>query len=1248
MKEKPRIIKHLSIRLTWHDNGWNGKSCKDPENNFSCHQDANVFIHETRVIQEKKCYTDPLKARNYIHNKYLQKNRCFLKYSRIGFLCKKHSYEFYNDDDFLIDIPPCDGFATFRDKDPFVHTKNPARKLDKYDKVAIEECIRKRGKDTKDEIRNWFQVNFSPQDYRRYIIDGKSVALFYTVNFPEETGKFIVGYSVIKEKNDDFLTFGNGETIFPNKSNSGKRWGEEWCFPLDEEDRYRFPFQELIESKNFELLAKVKELLRVEPQDERFFRNLSLFIPEHILLKYLRKLRQAVSLLELYDFNVYVGGDPSKIDAKIQDLTRSHLSFKYPGLPAIGRFLKWWNAFSDYEEHLDYEEDLKKELFKAVYKGKYFFKIGDKKFFIGSLRKNIHPINELSRDFIELLEKILVYYPISSEKILEGLKILIDKGILSIKDIVKNPYVLFEEFVPSQEGEISISFEDVDYGEYKRKVENSWKEEKQRFFLNPYRIRALIHEYFKTYRDDPGFIWVSFKDMENYVRQRLSSGLGIANYELNFEELLKSEKLRETIEVDWNKKFLTLKKLSNLERSVEETIGSLLKAVNSTGKSEEEVEFFIRKVFNESFIGKISKKEIEEKKQAILKVLSNKFTFISGVAGSGKSTLIKILIEILESLGESYRILTPTGKASERLRSEGVESDTIHYFLKKNGFIDNETFLFREDGEKQAIENLIIDEISMVPLDTLYYLLKAIDLNKLKRLIFVGDIKQLPPIGYGYPAKDIYRYLEQNSPRNLVKLEKSYRSQYQFINLANKLRKENLTPQDLEPYFTETINEENFQILKFSCKEELESLINRIIQKEGITKEQLSKDPEAFQVLAPKKEGYSGTNHLNHFIGNLLNGENFSWKDTKLIKLVNTYCPPEKVNCVETFNGMIGSVVWEDGWKVKFGENRKVPFSPEKLGYEYDYAYAITVHKSQGSEFGTVVVVLPGNLGNLFTRELLYTAFTRAKERLYLLVEDENILYETPLEIERSSKLFGENLLELPENTTYTSLSGVKILSKLDLYLSALFDLNGIDYYYKTAVADFEINDKKIHIVDLNTYQGKLKDQKIQEDYENIKLIYEKEIDIKSFLEKLSIKYDDKGEKSLLFEADTNFKVITHNGTVTRSISEAILMLFFDHLGLKYEYEKGTITSKGIKLLPDFYFPELELFWEHLGMLSDPYYLERWKEKKSLYEEIGIKVLSLADWKGERKCCIYTTEDDIKSLNILYATLKDKFAEAQG
>ena len=329
MKNQNKVTKHVSVRLTWHDNGWNGESCKDPKNNLSCQQDANLFIHKTQVINNNKCYTDTSKAKSYINN-YLNQNKCFLKHSKLGYVCTIHSAQLEEENE-IADIPPCDSFSTFREKDPYVHTKNPARKMDEFDEKALKICKKKNQKPW-DFVKNWNQVKYFPQDYRKHIINGFSIALFYTVNFPEESGKFVVGYSVIENKNDNFISRGSGQTEIFNKSNAGGRWGEEWCFILDEKARYRFPFQELIDSGNIELLEQVKNVLRVEPQDEKFFRNLSLFIPEHILIKYLKKLRQAVSLLELYGEDPQTGGDFSKIDAKIQQLTKTYLSFKYPGL----------------------------------------------------------------------------------------------------------------------------------------------------------------------------------------------------------------------------------------------------------------------------------------------------------------------------------------------------------------------------------------------------------------------------------------------------------------------------------------------------------------------------------------------------------------------------------------------------------------------------------------------------------------------------------------------------------------------------------------------------------------------------------------------------------------------------------------------------------------------------------------------------------------------------------------------------
>ena len=1229
-----RLLKHLSVRLTWHDRGWNGESCEDPEGNLSCRQDANVFIHKTKAVVNGRCYTDVKKAKAYIDS-YLKRNKWFLKHSKLGYLCRIHSSRQIEGEG-LADIPPCDSFSAFRDKEPYVHTKNPARKMDESDRRVLRSYKKKPW----DLVANWYQVKYFPQDYRRYIVEGSSVALFYTVNFPEESGKFVVGYAVIKGKNEDFISRGRGNTTIHNKSNAGRRWGEEWCFLLDEEDRYRFPFQELIRSGKVELLEQAKDLLRVEPQDERFFRNLSLFIPEHILLKYLKRLKQAASLLELYGIDPRIGGDPSKLDRKIQELTGAYLSFMYPGLPAVGRFLGWESAFSDYEENLDFEEEIKDSLFEAVKNHGDYFNVNGKRF---CLEKQ--PATGIPQDFIRLLEDILVHYPLASEKIIERVKLLIDKGVLSVESIRENPYVLCEEFVPTPDGSVDLSFEDVDYGEYRRVGS------KKDFYLNPYRIRALIHEHFKVYREDPGFVWVSFRDMEVYVRRRLSSGLGLGGYHLDFEDILRSPEIRETVEVDWEKGYLTLKRLAEMEGEVRKSVESLLERKGGAdGINLREVVLRV--------LGRVSEEEVGEKEEALRKLLSSSFTFVSGVAGSGKSTLIRMLTEALEELGEGYTILTPTGKSSERLREEGLESETIHHFLKRSGFMDSDLLTFHEEGEIQELENLIVDEFSMVPLELLYHLFKAVDLGKIRRMVFVGDVKQLPPIGYGYPAKDIYSFLKRSYSQNLIELEKSYRSDRPFIHLANKLRSRNLTREDLRDFFTESPNEDSFQILRFSDQKELEDLIARIMKKEKVTKEGLSRDPEAFQILTPKREGYSGSNHINRFVNNLLSNGNFSWERTKLIKLINTYCPEDDENCVETFNGMIGSVVRrKEGLRIKFRGGQEIPFRPESMGYEYDYAYAITVHKSQGSEFDSVVVILPKDMGGLFTRELLYTALTRARKRLYLLVEDEDLLYETPPEVERSGKLFGENLLELPERSGYVSPKGKRLLSKLDLYIATILEMNGLSYGYKVSGADFDLGERKVYLINLNTLSGRMRNEAIAEGEKNIKLVYGRDLRVRDLVEKLGIQHryelrEDKGDyreeyrrtlmdrSGVYVEPDTNLRVVTHNGLVVRSISEAILMLLFDHLGWEYEYEKE-IEIEGRKLLPDFYLLGMRVYWEHLGLLSDPHYFDRWREKEEIYRSSGIEVVGVKEWNGKEGCCVYTTEEDIRRLDELYGKLNE-------
>lgn len=1232
--QKNSLAKHISVRLTWHDNGWDGKSCEDPQGNIFCLQDRNLYINKTKVVENKICKTDTSKAKEEL-KRYQENNRLFLKHSSLAFYCKIHDLK--EPDIPKKDIPPCDTFAVFAEKNPFVHTLNPQRQLDKEDKDAIEEIKKEAGnnfQEIRKYISNYYDVIYFPQDYERYIVESASIALFYTVNFPEESRKVVVGFSVIKRKNSDFDTVGQKPSSRTNKSNIGNRWGEIWCFELDEGERFRFPFQEIIKSGNYDLLEKTKNSLVVEPQDNRYFKNRSLFIPKSILLKYLRKLKHAIDILQMDGFKFKE--DITVVDRTIQRLSQNYLDFKYPGLAAIGRFLGWKEAYSKYEELINrYEEEyIKNRLFMTI-KNRW------KKLYIGRNYEtdlDLRNLSSVPADFLNLLEDKLVYYPFQSENDIKQIQILIEKGIISTQEAKTNPYSIFERFIPPLDDRSYISFEDIDYGEYNI-YKHSNKEDQFYKDKNPYRIRSLIHEYFSVYREEPGFVWISFKDIENYIKDRLSTGLGISEG-LDFENILNKHReiFEETLSIDYKNQYLTTKELSKYETYLKSDIEKLI------SKPKINTEYEIEKFLNEENL-----EDKDKLKAYIEKILKNPFMLIYGVAGSGKSTLIKLIKKILDNKKENIIVLTPTGKASERLRSENIDSKTIHMFLKDNGFIDPDLYIFRENNKKVEVDNLIVDEVSMIPLDLMYYLLRAVEIGNIKRVIFVGDIKQLPPIGYGYPAKDIYNYLKLYKPDNLIELVQTKRTDDKFIKLATeKIRDGSLKEEDIREFIKDSPDDSKFQIIKFDSYTDLENLIRKIINKENFKKESKETD---LQVLSPKKDGYSGTDHINRLVINILNQKEFSWDKTKVIKLRNTYCRENNNNCVESFNGMIGKIVDESkNAYILFGENRKVSFSQEKMGYEYDYAYAITVHKSQGSEFDTVVFILPANIGNLFTRELLYTALTRARKKLYILAEDISMLYKTPDEINRTSKLFLENLVELPDEKNYLY-KGKSIKSKLELYLTMILDFSRKNYRYREGECEFVVeNSVCIRLPTKNSYRDSINSNNTIQILE----LLDKEkniIDVQKMIKKLSINFMDKSSQnkedfrdrlrkimeekfSVYIEPDTNFKVITHNGILTRSISEAILMLVMEHFGIEYMYEES-IKINGKTLLPDFYIPSKNTYLEHLGLLDNIYYNQKWQEKKKIYEEGGIKVISLREWDGSQNCCVYTTEKDIHNIDEL-------------
>ena len=392
----------------------------------------------------------------------------------------------------------------------------------------------------------------------------------------------------------------------------------------------------------------------------------------------------------------------------------------------------------------------------------------------------------------------------------------------------------------------------------------------------------------------------------------------------------------------------------------------------------------------------------ENQKEAIRQAITNGILVITGGPGTGKTTTINTLIKVFEKLKKKIVLAAPTGRASKRMtEATGKEAKTIHRLLEMGYSDEGEGMLFQRNEDNPLVGDvIIIDEVSMVDIMLMNSLLKAI--SRGTRLIFVGDVDQLPSVGAGNVLRDII----DSQVIKVVRLNEIFRQAGESMIVVNAHK----------------INQGDYPILNhkdkdfyFMNRSKNDDILNTII---GLVKERLPKhykfDPiRDIQVLTPMKKGDVGTLNLNKELQNYLNPPDKYKREKelrekvfrvgdKVMQIKNNYTlkwtsldlDAEEKQGEGIFNGDIGYVQYinteEQELTVFFDDNRSVVYSFTQLD-ELELAYSITIHKSQGSEFPVVVMPVTWGPPMLLTRNLLYTAITRAKS-LVVLVGTENYL----------------------------------------------------------------------------------------------------------------------------------------------------------------------------------------------------------------------------------------------------------------
>ena len=399
-------------------------------------------------------------------------------------------------------------------------------------------------------------------------------------------------------------------------------------------------------------------------------------------------------------------------------------------------------------------------------------------------------------------------------------------------------------------------------------------------------------------------------------------------------------------------------------------------------------------------IEKQTKMDLDEHQvEAVKEAVRNGLLIITGGPGTGKTTTINTIIRYFEMEGMDIFLAAPTGRAAKRMsETTGFEARTIHRMLELNGGMEGNAGFERNEQNPLETDVIIIDEMSMVDISLMYALLKAVVAGT--RLILVGDVNQLPSVGPGSVLKDII----DSGMFHTVKLTKIFRqaSTSDIIVNAHKINRG-------EPVSLDNKSMDFFFLKRYDA----DKIINVTLQ---LIKQKLPKFVGAseydIQVLTPMRKGLLGVERLNTVLQMYLNPPDASKREKeygstlfregdKVMQVKNNYQLEWEIRSkyglmidkgTGIFNGDMGIIEeindFAETMTISFDEGRMVEY-PYKLLEELELAYAITIHKSQGSEYPAVVIPLLTGPRMLMNRNLLYTAVTRAKKCVTIVGNDE-------------------------------------------------------------------------------------------------------------------------------------------------------------------------------------------------------------------------------------------------------------------
>lgn len=1220
------MAQHISVRVPWHDNGWNGTVCKQPGYNSSCLRLSNIYEKRNDLAESEIC------------------GQCMAGHEE-ELPCIGEGAAFMSGDELVTTtIHPYKKYYSKQHK----HFLETTLRYPAYSFVAkpfawmrkenIEEICRDYGiayDAAREPDLEWDTDWVQDAGNHRAIFD-----YFYGDVVPDQS--LCIAYAkqvpFVEDSRRVVVAMGHVKKIVPavehNCSKEGKLRSMTWetmiCHSIrkDHRDGFVIPYRQMMEYAREHPKFDISSIAVFAPEDS--FEEFS-YATEHV--SYDAVIDVILSCIKSFEIiNRCLEEDYSNVlewlNLQLSQIWEDRGAF--PGLGAMFCALEIpmgvLIAKSIKESLADSSEDIWGYVDQVIQNPKAYLTdhlagkitpiVQDTWKSLSEERKTLFRL--LSRYSLTIAQAYMLFH--ESERKGQGI-------FCSDRDIIENPYVVYEQ-TRLKNDEYYISVEKVDRAVFPAAAirERYPLPEPSRLTSDNdrRRIRALAVAVLEE-EADSGHTIIPSDMMVNLMKEWvLEPACRVTKDILNAMKKFNSELIMER-EMKDGTEYYKLLRLHAYDEIIEKRVKKRL------GATPHDINVDWRKVLDAFLLqmgvsGEITPKEelARQEKSACLEVLAkSRLSVMVGDAGTGKTTVLAALCSEPAIKTGGVLLLAPTGKATVRLMESmgknGAEFDALNVaqFLAKSkrfNFSDMR-YCLSDLKFKDTHETVIVDEASMLTEEMFGAMMQA--LGSAKRIIFVGDPNQLPPIGAGRPFVDLVNLLREDLPANAFpKVCKCYgeltvnRRQASEEERADVRLSKQFTDgkQEDDDVVSRIISGDNEHICfeRWETKEELEEKLLTVLQEAtGMTSEEdidgfnaslggekleyvtffnkgSAGKAEDWQILAPIRNMPQGVMYMNRFLHEKYREKNLKLAEkTGKFKRIPKALGPEKIvygdkviNVVNggrdaypkenaknyVANGEIGiacssysSKKSNDYLHVEFSTQPGVTYSYTKKDFEeesktasLELAYALTVHKAQGSQFKTVILVLAEPC-RIISKEMLYTALTRQFEKIVVLYNRD------PHELLKYSS---QEYSDLSRRFT-------------DLF-SNVFMEEGKDFRPEIVqVGDRFYEERLIHH--------------------------------------------------------------TIGGEMVRSKSEVIIANCLHYNELEYEYEPVLELEPGKPLRPDFRVTDGDTgdvwYWEHCGMIMDAKYAKRWEEKKKFYEKHGIK---------EGKNLIVTYDDENGGLDSAY------------